>query len=203
MMLILFTVILVCVNAIGLSGFAWIPSLFGVYDEEGYSVRGRWMVRALIFFPVFTAICLVLAWTGLGQNLVFASMPFAYLAILWSLRGNRQDRSPHSRRFENINANLQEQTRELEYKWPSWVDTEADNRLLVFEFHVYDGNILQLPGDYVITSVEKLDVNSERVIANTPLAELEQTAVLAHIQTAVASAWDCGAELESTEVEVA
>lgn len=209
-LLSIISVVLVLTALIGAVNFPLVPAFFGVYGQSRHEQRGRTLVKLLWLFPILTVICLVVAW-GASSTVIsyIAFFPLIYLMFLWSLRANKQDGSGTEKRFSVVKENVDEQIRELEYKWASWEEIFRNNSIMCFEawlpneaqaFELQEtlSKKVQLIG---IVDSEKEDDKTVVMRFSIPIDTINKPEVIGKINNMIDLIWQSGGELCSTEIE--
>ncbi|WP_086934046.1 hypothetical protein [Agarilytica rhodophyticola] len=205
MLLAIATFLLVAFVLFGLVNFPIIPSFFGVYGSERNSSSGKFLVKLLWMFPVISLLSLILAWIA---SSVFILMPVLYIAAIWMMRLNKQDSSAPEKRFSSKQDNLEEQKREMEYKWDSWVECQ-NQAFMQIEIWAPDKSSAAQCRDQ-IQQTEKLvgDVkidqegnNSWNLQLNIEIAAVERDSVRQKMESLLDTAWQYQCELNSIEIE--
>ena len=104
---------------------------FGVYEAERYSLRGKLIVKLIWLFPFAAIVFLVLAWSASGW---FALVPFVYIFIVWSIRANKKINAGQVKQYQSKQDNLGARQRDLDYRWESWAQIDANNTYLLLVF---------------------------------------------------------------------
>lgn len=207
MLLVIITVVLVAVVLLGAVSFPLVPAFFGVYGQAAKQPLGRLIIRLLWVFPLFTLVSLGIAWR-MGAGYI-AILPFLYLLFIWLIRANKQDSSAPQKRFSVQQQNIEEQRRELEYKWASWVDNNNASAYLSFE--AWAPNEKQALGlrDFILRSedvigevhLENAGGGSVVLTFGLVLNAFERSEIVSEIDRVVDFVWQFSCELSSTEVE--
>ncbi len=204
------TVGLVLTLLIGAVNFPLVPAFFGIYGRARQEARGKVLMRLLWFYPIFTLACLAVAWGSVGSVLSYvALLPFVYVGSLWSMRANKQDSSASEKRFSTTQENMEEQVREMDYKWHSWAEALNDECVLRFEAWLPNASMAselqqalvkskRAAGDF---SVEKDSDGSVMLHFAAPLESKTKTAIRADIKGTIDVIWQYSGELSSSEIE--
>lgn len=210
--LIVITLVILLLILAGAVNFPYVPMFFGVYGPTAKEPRGRLIVALLWLAPLFALICLAIAWSSATARYV-ALLPAVYLILLWFIRPNKQDTAGPQKRFSQKQQNIDEQLREEQYKWSSWLENDLSSSFVCFE--VWSPNLEQaekfragfIQQQELATPIKIASQSNGSVLlfvaqrSGGSGGDAQRELIQQQIMALIDMAWQHGCELISTEVE--
>lgn len=203
------TFIVVLITIFGLFNFPYMPAFLGVYGNENKTPKGKRLIKLLQAFPVVALISLVFAWTASTPiSGYFIFVPLLYAFCLWTMRLNKQDTAGPQKRFSSKQQNIDEQMREVEYKWESWQEHKPP-AFMCLQIWASDENLASnLKSQLLQTESVVGSVNLEQETNNAFNLELSlkvdvvnKALVCQEIERLIDLIWQHQCELNSVEIE--
>jgi len=203
--IILSSIITVIIIMGGAISFPYIPMLFGVYDAERYSLRGKLILKLIWLFPFVAMLFLYLSWTSNG---LYSLAPFIYIIAVWSIRANKGASSGPGKRYTSKQQNLQERLDQLDYVLKSWTNNESRNNYLLFSFFSPSPENATVLKDS-IGQTEKLhseieesvyDNNSSTIHVRTNIDSVDKDNISSITQRMIDIAWNNNCELVAVDI---
>ena len=125
---------ILCASAIlgGAMYFPLIPMFFGVGKQQKESLRGKLVIALIFIFAPVSIISIYVSWTS---NSYFSLLPFAYFAVLFSLRVNKNASAGPRNQYASLQENIDAKMEEIDYSWLQWSKLANAENLAIFTFY--------------------------------------------------------------------
>jgi len=185
--------------------FPLVPMLFGLYDEERHTLRGRILFISICLFPLVFIYCIYVAWTTNGY---YALVPYPYILFLWLFRLNKVTGNARSR-YTSKQENLEDGQIWIDRGWPEWRDINSTGKTYVlFKFFApnneeaakLQGQLEQANELFEPISANSNDNKSVRVHVRIKLVSIDKQMIMDMTTRMVDMAWNSHCELSDLDV---
>jgi hypothetical protein len=189
----------------GAINFPYIPMFFGVYGGEKNTFRAKLILKLIWIFP-FAALMFI--YLSLTANSLLSLAPFAYIAIVWSIRLNKDSNKGPTKKYVSQQENLQAILDEIEYYWESWPHNNSDNNHILFGFlssskesstHLKN-NITKTEKLYCEIEESTYKNNTSTVYSSIRVESLSKAAIIDTCRRLIDIAWESNCELLSVDI---